>query len=218
MKYMVCLLIPVLMAGRAWGGPGTAPRSHVSDYPVSAHEGQFSIGARQLSKTQIRDAFVPDINRQYVVVEVGVFPDAGANVKVTRDQFTLTTSEGETMRPVESREVADSIATQNGWDRTSTRTAVGVGVETAGGRDIDTGTRTGGVYTSTEVMTTIGRRQASIDRVRKELDRKMLPEATVTTATAGYLLFRRPANKPSSYELHFKVDARSVLLVLPHPK
>jgi hypothetical protein len=213
------LLLLVLAAANVWAGSsGISPRAQVSEYPASGRDAQIAIGAKQLSNGQVRDAFVADLNHEYAVVEVAVYPDTGGNVTVTHDQFTLLTRDGKTLQPLQPQQVAEAIAKRKGWDHTSAHPTVGVGMEAGRGRDIYTGTPTPNVYTTTGVTTTIGRRQASIDRIEKDLARKMLPEGTLATPAAGYLLFDRPGGKPSSYELRFKGDTQTVVLIVPVAK
>lgn len=209
----------VLAAVNLWAGSsGISPRGKISEYPASGRDAQIAIGAKQLSKNQVRDAFVADLNHEYAVVEVAVYPDAGGNVSLTRDQFTLVTPDGKQLQPLQPQQIAEAIAKRKGWDHTSAHPTAGVGVEAGRGRDIYTGTSVPNVYTTTGVTTTIGRRQASIDRIEKDLARKMLPEGTLATPAAGYLLFDRAPGKPSSYELRFKGDTQTVVLVVPLPK
>lgn len=219
MKRIISLGLLLLAAANLWAGSsGIAPRTQVSEYPASGRDAQIAIGAKQLSKGQLRDAFVADLNHEYAVVEVAIYPDTGGNVTVTRDQFTLVTPDGKELRPLHPQQVAEAIAKRKGWDHTSAHPTVGVGVEAGGGPDIYTGTPTPNVYTTTGVTTTVGRRQASIDRIEKDLARKMLPEGRLATPAAGYLLFDRPGGKPSSYELRFKGNEQTVVLVVPVPR
>ena len=219
MRGVRSLGLVVLAAANLWAGSsGIPPRAQISEYPGSGRDTQVAIGAKQLSKNQIRDAFVADLNHEYMVLEVGVYPDAGGNVTVTRDQFTLLTPDGKTLPPLQPQQVAEAVAKRKGWDHTSLHPEVGVGVDAGHGRDIYTGAPAPNIDTSTGVTATIGRRQYSIDRVQKELARKMLPEGTLATPMAGYLLFPRPAGKPSSHELRFTGDAQTVVIVVPAAK
>lgn len=218
MKRMMFLASLVLFGATLWAAPpGIHPRAKAEDYSASAHNADFAIGAKQLSKSEVRDAFMPDQIQDYLVIEVAVFPSAGSSINIKRDQFTLLTPDKAVTRPLTPEQITKVVAEGNGWDHTATHSSVGIGVASGHGTDIATGT-TGGVSTSAETMTTIGSRPYSIERVRKELERKMLREGKLDRPVAGYLLFRRPLGGPSNCELRFQGDRHAISLVVPPAK
>ena len=51
-----------------------APLSSASAYPSSTDQKAYSIGARQLSKTEVKNSFATPLANRYVVVEIGFYP------------------------------------------------------------------------------------------------------------------------------------------------
>jgi len=211
----------LLLAG-ASGMAQTAvrPRSQPSDYPVSVRSTEFAMGAALLSDLEVQHAFATELNRGYIVVEVGVFPlpqqakggPAGVTpVEVKLDDFALRIAGSQTvLRPVRPRTVAADLqknpATKH--DVTINETT-GIGY-TSGGRDIYGNRYPGGITTAVGVGVGIGESQpASTDADRRvmetELKDKELPEGRTEKPVGGYLYFPRPARqKKVAYQLEHK--------------
>ena len=70
---------------------GTRPRSEASKYPISVEKDGFKLGARLLSKHEVTQAFVTDLNRGYVVVEVALYPGKD-EIDIANTDFILQIS------------------------------------------------------------------------------------------------------------------------------
>jgi hypothetical protein len=86
MSYGVAL-VP-LLAGVLAAQSGTAPKASVDEYPVHARLEKLSIGAEYLvhSFSGGRETFIA---RDYLVVEVALFPAEGETLAVNSGQFSL---------------------------------------------------------------------------------------------------------------------------------
>jgi len=90
MAYRAVLLLPVLTCTLA-AQYGTTPKASEQDYPVRAKLEKLSIGAEYLvhSFSSGRQMFIA---RDYLVVEVALFPAKGENLMVSTGQFSLRVS------------------------------------------------------------------------------------------------------------------------------
>src|SRR5512146_2761661 len=68
---------------------GIKPRKTAADYPVFQQHQKFALGAEQLSQKQVQHAFATELDKRYIVVEIGIFPAANGNVKVSPSDFML---------------------------------------------------------------------------------------------------------------------------------
>ena len=87
MAYRAALWLPAL-AGTLAAQYGTTPKASEQDYPVRAKLEKLSIGAEYLvhSFSGGRQMFIA---RDYLVVEVALFPAKGENLLVSTGQFSL---------------------------------------------------------------------------------------------------------------------------------
>jgi hypothetical protein len=87
MAYRVALLLPAL-AGTLAAQYGTTPKPSAQDYPVRAKLEKLSIGAEYLvhSFSSGREMFIA---KDYLVVEVALYPANGASLLVNAGHFTL---------------------------------------------------------------------------------------------------------------------------------
>lgn len=224
--------VPVLflaLAAPAWAGErqGVPPRAAVTDYAVSREQPELSIGAYQLSKEQVKNSFATDLERGYIVVEIGVFPGPKGAVELRRSSFVLRVPGTATLlRPASPETIAAVLQKKpdsSGRDIVVHPT-VGVGYET-GGRDIN-GQRNGGWTTSTGAAVGIGGGQPApastpADRatMKTELQDKILPEGSLTKPSAGYLYFPIASRqKDVAYQLEYRADDTRIVLALPQPK
>src|SRR5215469_6356575 len=61
---------------------GTVPRASADSYPAhTVHDG-LSVGATLLTSDQVRKAFISDLNRCCLVVEVALYPEKDGSVQV----------------------------------------------------------------------------------------------------------------------------------------
>jgi hypothetical protein len=226
--FTLALALP-LVAGSRQGIP---PRSNASDYAVQKQAGTLTLGAVQLSNEQVKNSFSSDLDRGYIVVEVGVFPGEGG-VDLRRDDFMLRApgkSGTEILRPVNPETVAGVLQKKNkqaGSKDVELHPTVGVGYST-GSRDPYGNRYPGGWSTSAGVGVGVGNNSpyppaASTDGDRRtmetELRDKILPEGQQTAPVAGYLYFPVAGKDKVSYQLEYKTtDGSKVVLTLPGKK
>jgi hypothetical protein len=87
MAYRAALLV-VAFTGTLTGQDGTLPKSSAQDYPAHATLDKLSIGAEYLvhSFSRGREMYVA---KDYLVVEVALYPTAGGSLQVNSAQFSL---------------------------------------------------------------------------------------------------------------------------------
>jgi hypothetical protein len=203
---------------------GTEPRAEASRYPASAQQGQVQIGAQLLTAEQIRRAFATELNRNFLVVEVAVFPGTGGSVDISRAAFAIRAAGSDSAsRPLNPRSVALTAQRRSGEGReVAVYPQVGIGYESGRTYDPVTGQerRGGGVYTSTGVGVGVGPRgsaQTEKDRevMELELTEKSLPEGSTQRPVAGYLYFPFSEKKKSdTYQLECTLGGVKSVLTL----
>jgi hypothetical protein len=209
---------------RASDAYGTEPRAEASRYPASTQQGQLKIGAQLLTAEQIRRAFATELNRNYLVVEVALFPGSAGPLEVSRMNFALRASGGDAAsKPSNPRAVAAMTQQRSSEGRDVTvYPQVGIGYESGRTYDPVTGQerRGGGVYTSAGVGVGVGPREsAQTDKDREvmelELTEKGLPEGSANKPVAGYLYFPYPEKKKSeAYQLDCTLGGVKIALAL----
>lgn len=213
---------------------GLKPRSGPADYPAQDAGRDVTIAAAVLTPEQVKSTFSTDM-KQYLVIEVGVFPAQGQTIDVAAGDFALRAGDqGNVVRAANPRAIAAANQRKNApppdpqraSDVTIYPTAT-VGV--ASGTDPWTGRRTSGVYTGAGVGVGIGGngggisdppRPASTDRDREvmqqELTDQMLPEGKITAPAAGYLYFPYPQKaKTVALELQYYAAGGKIRVPLP---
>lgn len=198
---------------------GLHPRPSPADYPGrSSAIPAVQFGAELLSADQVRNTFATDLNRGFLVVEVGAFPATGWDLRLT--DFSLRIGSDKFVRPVAASTIA-SILQSKSLGRHKQGSGGGpadlvvypsatIGYESAGGGfDPATGRRrnNGGWVTGGGVGVGMGGPQSpgggptppppgSSDADRRvmatELQDKALPEGEARGPVAGYLYFPLP--------------------------
>lgn len=212
--------IAMILAASLVAGPkGTAPRSDASKYPVHVTRDAESVGAILLTPAQLQRDFVSDL-KDYVVIEVAIYPAAGTPLDVSLDDFSLRPPNSDVaVRPLSPKLAAARVQK----DKTAKRTvdvyaSVGVGYESGRVYDPVTGrSREGGVYTSTGVGVGVGGPSGPSDRDRgvmeMELTEQGLPEGVAAAPVAGHLYFPSSAKRKSGiYELEYRLRGQKVTL------
>lgn len=214
---------------------GTVPRTRPSEYPsFQAVEGT-TVAAALLKETEIRQHFVSDLGKGFLVVEVAVYPKEEGMVEIVPDQFILrVVGKDLTLRPENPSVIAGVLQVKNTPQRdVHVVPQVGIGLE-SGRRYDPRGTGTydsrngtydsrGGVYTSTGVGVLVGGGSAggvSIPADRNateiELREKALPAVETGKPVAGHLYFLADKNtlknKKQKYELEW--EGKKFLLTL----
>jgi hypothetical protein len=222
-----------------WGSDsrGLRPRPTPADYPAYEAGADATVAAAVLTPGQVKAAFSTEL-KEYLVLEVGVFPAAGQPLDLLRGDFAIRAgARGELVRAANPAAIAASNQRKaspppsSGRDVTLYPTA-SVGYESGTWTDPATGQRrhAGGVYTDTGVGVAVGDpgypqppRPGSTDRDREvmnqELADKMLPEGKTADPVGGYLYFRLPAKaRTSALELQYFAAGGKVRVLLPAVK
>lgn len=220
------IMIACLTPG--WTGPkGTAPRSGASKYPVHTERaGAVSVGVRLLTRAEVSNTFVSNLNECCVVVELAVFPEKGKSFPVSLNDVSIRIAGTETTAKAASATVVSATLQKTArQERDITISPVSsIGYESGSVYDPASGTQRNGrgVYTSAGVGIGIGQRgdqPGASDKDRSvmetELTEKGLPEGTVTGPVAGYVYFQlSPKGKNTKYQLQYTVNGEPVNLVL----
>jgi hypothetical protein len=221
MNAMRLMLAAGCASAMLWAGDGIHPRAASADYPVEARAGDVTVAAAIVPAAQARKIFGADLNRAgYVVVEIALFPDAGAGLQIAADDFMLRNAP-----PASARAVADVIDRKDNPSHgkpggPQVYTAVTVGYETgsAGGPVYG---RRHGVYTSTSVGVGNPPYPGPVHdpaALEHDLADKALPEGNTARAVAGYLYFPKPAGRNADYELTWYAAAGAVRMMVPAAK
>jgi hypothetical protein len=217
----------LLISALALGGDGRTPRSSSSDYPVRQDTKTATIAAARVPPDQLNKNFPSDFGKKYVVVEVAVYPKAGAIDLVSAD-FVLRLADSES-HPDTAEEVAGMWRPRNTSPGPELGSKVHVtgetGVIVQNGTDPNTGRRTNGAGTYEGVGVnnypnqsppSSGNSRADADRMEAQLAKWSLPEGKTAVPVAGYLYFPVKKNK-GAFELQYTHEDSSANLKLPAP-
>jgi hypothetical protein len=213
------LIVGLLNCCVAVGQNLPAPRTSASAYPVSKVQPVYSIGAKQLSKTEVRNSFATPLADRYIVVEIGFYPANSKTISLNQSDFVLQTSDGKDLvspanpatiasicqkRPESSNDVTlyptanvgyVSYPSYDGSGRRVSGPVYGVGMGV-------------GVDKSQSAATTGSDRQT----METELLDKELKDGDVSKPVAGYLYFPIATKQKVEYQLEYHgTDAVSSL-------
>jgi hypothetical protein len=225
---VVGILSALAMVAVAGSREGIAPRPAPTDYAVQKQTADLSLGAARLSNEQVKNSFSADLERGYVVIEIGVFPGK-ESVDLRRSDFVLraSTKDGANIVRPESPETVAGVLQKKNKQAKS-----GVDLYPHGEVGYSTGTRDpygnrypGGWTTAAGVGVGVGNpggapAPASTDADRRtmatELRDKVLPEGEQKAPVAGYLYFPLTSrDKTTAYQLEYKApDGNRVVLPL----
>ncbi len=190
---------------------GTVPLPRAAAYRDSAEVAGIGVGATLLREGEVKQRFVTDLGQDFIVVEVALFPESGADLEVLPEKFGLRIGDESTARPENPKVIAAYIQK----NETSKRNIVivphvGVGYESRRvGYDPTTGTyrRQGGIYTSAGVLVGV---EPSSDTNPKneetmalELTEKGLPGGSFGQPVAGHLYFRVDSKVAKDSKIRF---------------
>src|SRR5579859_4977247 len=82
--------LPFVAVSLFAGDSGIRPRPSASDYSAEQHGPEVTFGASVLGKEQIHHAFASNLADNFIVIEVGVFPDRDGQIHVSPQDFVLT--------------------------------------------------------------------------------------------------------------------------------
>jgi len=221
----------LFLAALASGGDGRTPRSSSSDYPVHQDTKTATIAAVRVPPEQLNKNFPADFSKKYVVMEVAIYPKAGA-VEIVAMDFVLRLADGES-HPDTAEEVAGlwrPHTTAHPDVRSNTHVTTETGVILANGTDPVTGRRVNNAGTYERVGVSAGddpnRRpqyptgssNGDADRMEAQLDKWALPDGKTASPVAGYLYFPVLAKRSKgALELQYAHDDSSANLKLPAP-
>ena len=222
MNKTICSFAVLLLASAAVAGPkGTVPRSSADQYPLHAQDG-ISLGAKVLSRDEARKAFVSDVNRCCIVLEIALYPDQARPLNVSLNDFALRSKKAASAtKPSSPKVVAASIQQKAAGDRDiAVYPSTGVGYESGTAYDPVTGAprRGGGVYTQAGVGVAVGGSNgpgvSDSDRsvMETELAEKGLSEGSTTAAVAGYIYFPLSSKKKGDYQLEYSVEGKKLVV------
>jgi hypothetical protein len=187
------------------------PRSSAAAYPASNARPVYSIGAKQLSKTEVRNSFATPLASRYIVVEIGFYPADSKTISLKQSDFALRSSDGRDLASPANPETIASIyqkQPESGRDVTLYPTA-NVGYVSSpdysgSGRRVSGpvyGVGMGvGVDKSPSTATTDSDRQT----METELLDKELKDAEVSKPVAGYLYFPIATKQKVEYQLEYR--------------
>ena len=221
----ICVLAGMVFSLAARAGDGLTPRPSARDYAAQGQFDDVKIAAAILAPKDVSKIFSSEIARDYIVVEVAVYPGV-APFEVQSSDFALRVGQrvGRADHPIdvvpwaEKRDTAGRLPVN-----VSAETGVGYGRS----NDPGNGTRQGvGTYTGVDVAS----RGDNIPpppppgpdpRILDEKIRRLaLPEEITKTAVAGYLYFPQHGEKrkkSDDVELKWSKADAAVNLVFPKP-
>jgi hypothetical protein len=204
------LIVGLLDCCLAFGQNSPAPRASAAAYPASKVQPVYSIGAKQLSKTEVQNSFATPLAGRYIVVEIGFYPADSKTISLQQSDFELRTSDGKDVvspaspgtiasiyqkRPQSSNDVTlyptanvgyVSYPSYDGSGRRVSGPVYGVGMGV-------------GVDKNTSAATTGSDRQT----METELLDKELKDAEVSRPVAGYLYFPLATKQKVEYQLAY---------------
>jgi hypothetical protein len=217
----------VLVASLTAAGPrGTVPKPSSDRYPARAEGDGTKLGAALLTSAEVRQAFVFDVSRACLVVEVALYPPKDKEREVSLDDFSLHVDGTDiTVRPSSANTVAAKLQQQSSPSRdVGVESSVGVGYESGTYTDPVTGqqVKAHGVYTEAGAGVGVAPgspRPGSSERDRAmaeaDLTDKGLPEGKASSPIAGYLYFPIVEKKKHALQLEYEVNGTKVVLQFP---
>lgn len=228
MKSISLSLVLVFAAALLIAAQGTVPLKKAAEYRNHVEADRIGLGALVLNDAQIKQRFVTEFDRDYLVVEVALYPKEGTDLKIQPDRFVLhIAGEDRALRSENPKVIAASL--QKGEESKRDIAIiphVDVGYESGRrGYDPTTGTtaRTGGVYTSTGVAVIVGGSSPGSNPKNEEvmaleLAEKGLPDGTFPKPVAGHLYFRigkeTAKNLNAKFELTGELEGKEFALPL----
>ncbi len=219
-------LATVFLASLAIAGDsGVPPKPQPGDYPAHASAKTATIAAAIVPPDRVKKIFDSDTAKNYVVVEVAIYPQDNRAFNVDLIDFELNTGE-QFVRASEPGIMASNPPA-------SKRPTLG-----AGGPTVMAET---GIYVSRETDPTTGRPRTSTGTYQGvavtnyptqdpqpppapspkqgDIDAKLLqmalPSGTALDPVAGYLYFRHQKHKQDTFTLNYSTDDFSIDLKFP---
>ena len=216
------------------GKSGIEPRPNAGAYPASDATTGISMGAAVLTHGEVRRIFDSDLKRQYIVVEIGIYPESP--VSVSPDQFRMRVgSDPSLLRPVDAADVARSILGKKAQTAQQPQIPSPVAVYNTATIGYEHGPNgRSGVYTGAGTGVAVGDPRNDPQAapppagttlpVAPDLERYLvereLPDTRTATPVAGYLYFPRPAThqKHPSFEITWYGPMAQLHVSVPSPR
>jgi hypothetical protein len=231
MKLMKWLAAGLLCATAvAWDAPkGTVPRSAADKYSAHAEESGVGIGATLLTPSQAKKAFLSDVDRCCMVVEVALYPQKDGLVEISLSDFAMRIAGQDIANRPASPELVASKLQKPSEAKPDDHSVVisqtsGIGYQTAGVDPVTGQRRPGGVVTSSGAGVGVGvggSRQPKAEStdpdsrtIELELREKGLPEGNSATPVSGYVYFTLLQKKNTKYQLEYILNGNKVALAL----
>jgi hypothetical protein len=220
--------LPVVVAGFAavlavCAGDGVPPCAGSSDYPVRREAQNATIAAALVPPDLAKKIFPPEVNRNFVVVEVAVFPLEGQTADVDSFDFGLKFSADEVSHPRAPDEIVSMWMEQSTPQPPSKVGVTGeTGVVYQTGNDPVAGRSHGwGTYSGVGVSSGQPAPPRPLSTNARDLEANLraraLPEGPAVRPVAGYLYFPLPTKKHKSGPLELQYLKDGVLVSLPIP-
>jgi hypothetical protein len=205
---------------------GVTPRASASDYPVQGRADSATIAAAIIPPNQVSKMFSSDIAKQYIVVEVAIYPEGGVPFEVRPSDFALRVGQ-RTIRPDKPVDVAPWPEKRDNVGRLPVDVTAEVGIahesdnDPIYGRRSSTGTYTGVAVSSprNDIPPPPQPPDPRVDPriIADKAQRLALAEGDTKVAVAGYLYFPQfnKRKKSDQIELKYAKDDVSVNLILP---
>jgi hypothetical protein len=205
------LIAGLLPCCLALGQTAPSPRASAAAYPASKAQPVYSIGAKQLSKTEIQNTFSTPLAGRYIVVEIGFYPADGKTISLQQSDFVLRTSDGNEATPASPKTIAAIYQKRPDSTRDVTLyPTANVGYVSYPDYENGTGRRVSGpvygagmgvgVDKNTSAATTDSDRQT----MESELSDKQLQDGDVSKPVAGYLYFPITTKQKVDYQLEYR--------------
>jgi hypothetical protein len=203
---------------------GVPPRAQPSDYAVHQTTGDVTMAAAIVPSRQIEKMFSAEVARQYIVVEVAVYPQNGRVFDL--DWFDFGLKIGDTVAYVElPRDVATPWREKNRIPDKPVTVTSDTGVVYTRSSDPVYGRRSGwevyqgvGVTNDPRAATPPDPPRQDPQRVEQRVLETMIPQGPTSTAVAGYLFFPQynlKRHKGDAMELQWRKDQAFAVLRLP---
>ncbi|HTZ58572.1 MAG TPA: hypothetical protein VMB49_10765 [Acidobacteriaceae bacterium] len=210
-----CVLILGLLSGCvAIGQNAPAPRASAAAYPASMVQPPYSIGAKELSNTEVRNSFATPLAGRYIVVEIGFYPANSKTISLKQSDFVLRTSDGKDVLSPASPQTIASIyqkRPESSHDVTLYPTA-NVGYVSypdyeGNGRRASGVVYGAGVGVAVDKNTSAATTDSDRQTMETELLDKELKDADVSNPVAGYLYFPIATKRKVEYQLEYRGTA-----------
>jgi len=220
------VVLTCLLAGTVFAADtGVPPRPTPKDYAAQGHADAAKIAASIIPANQVSKMFSPDIGKDYIVVEIAIYPENGVPFDVESPDFALRVGQniGRADRPFDVAPWPDRHAPV-GRSPVDVTTEVGVIHESDNdpvyGRQHGTATYTGVAVSAPGHDNLPPPPDPRTDPriISDKLQRMALPEGDTKAVIAGYLYFPQYARHKKSDEIELKYAKDDVAVNLVFPK